>query len=81
LRYLPAVGSAARFSGNNPTLTGFSPKSEVRILPRISGFTTPKHRKHKASGQAVVTIAGRDHYLGPWRSRISHVEYDRLIGE
>jgi hypothetical protein len=25
----------------------------------------PKYRKHKASGQAVVTLAGRDHYLGP----------------
>jgi integrase len=50
-------------------------------MPRIAGSTTPKYRKHKASGQAVVTIVGRDHYLGPWRSKASKVEYDRLIGE
>lgn len=24
----------------------------------------PKYRKHKATGQAVVTIGGRDHDLG-----------------
>jgi integrase len=50
-------------------------------MPRITGSLTPKYRKHKASGQAVVTIAGRDHYLGPWRSKASKVEYDRLVGE
>jgi hypothetical protein len=50
-------------------------------MPRIAGSVTPKYRKHKASGQAVVTIAGRDHYLGPWRSKASKIEYDRLIGE
>jgi len=49
-------------------------------MPRIV-HVTPKYRRHKASGQAVVTIAGRDHYLGPWRSKASRVEYDRLIGE
>ena len=41
----------------------------------------PKYRKHRASGQAVVIIAGRDHYLGPWRTKASKAEYDRLIGE
>lgn len=41
----------------------------------------PKYRKHRASGQAVVTIAGRDHYLGPHGTKASKVEYDRLIGE
>jgi integrase len=50
-------------------------------MPRIAGSVTPKYRHHKASGQAVVTIAGRDHYLGPFRSKASLVEYDRLIGE
>jgi catalase (peroxidase I) len=28
-----------------------------------------------------VTIQGRDFYLGPWKSKASYVEYDRLIGE
>jgi integrase len=41
----------------------------------------PKYCRHKASGQAVVTIAGHDHYLGPWKSKASHIEYDRLVGE
>jgi integrase len=41
----------------------------------------PKYRLHKASGQAIVTIAGRDTYLGPWKSKASRIEYDRLIGE
>ena len=27
---------------------------------------TPSYRLHKPSGQAVVTLDGRDHYLGPW---------------
>ena len=38
----------------------------------------PKYRHHKGSGQAVVTIQGQDHYLGPWRSKASKLEYDRL---
>ena len=28
-----------------------------------------------------MVIAGQTHYLGPWRSKASKVEYDRLIGE
>jgi hypothetical protein len=40
-----------------------------------------KYRHHKASGQAVVTLTGIDHYLGPWRSQVSKIEYDRLTGE
>lgn len=43
--------------------------------------STPKYRLHRASGQAVVTIAGKDYYLGPWKSKASRVEYDRLVGE
>ena len=41
----------------------------------------PKYRKHKPSGQAVVTLDGHDFYLGPHGSKASHLEYDRLIGE
>ena len=28
----------------------------------------PSYRLHKASGQAVVTLSGRDDYLGPYGS-------------
>jgi integrase len=41
----------------------------------------PKYRKHKGSGQAVVTIGGVDHYLGPHGSKASRIQYDRLVGE
>jgi integrase len=41
----------------------------------------PRYRKHKASGHAVVTIQGKDFYLGRWQSRASRDEYDRLIAE
>lgn len=41
----------------------------------------PKYRKHRASGQAIVTLNGQDHYLGPHGTRASHLAYDRLILE
>jgi hypothetical protein len=49
-------------------------------MPRLTN-SVPKYRKHRASGQAIVTIAGRDHYLGLWRSKASKAEYERLVGE
>lgn len=42
---------------------------------------TPKYRHHRPSDQAVVTLNGRDFYLGPYKSRASRLEYDRLIAE
>ena len=51
-------------------------------MPRpVGSVSTPSYRRHKRSGQAVVTIGGTDHYLGPWKSKASRTEYDRLIGE
>ena len=47
-------------------------------MPRSAGVSTPKYRKHRASGQAVVNIGGVDHYLGPHGTRASRLEYDRL---
>jgi integrase len=41
----------------------------------------PSYRHHKPSGQAVVTLGGKDHYLGRHGSAESRAEYDRLIGE
>lgn len=49
-------------------------------MPRRTN-SLPKYRKHKASGQAVVTIHGQDHYLGPHGTKASKREYDRLVGE
>ncbi len=49
-------------------------------MPRLTS-SVPKYRLHRASGQAVVTISGHDVYLGPWRSKASRLEYDRLVAE
>jgi integrase len=42
---------------------------------------TPSYCLHRASGQAVVRIDGKDHYLGKHGTPESHAEYDRLIAE
>lgn len=41
----------------------------------------PAYRRHKPTGRAVVTINGRDYYLGKWDTAASRAEYDRLIAE
>jgi len=41
----------------------------------------PKYRKHRRSGQAIVTLSGVDHYLGPHGTKVSKQLYDRLIAE
>jgi hypothetical protein len=41
----------------------------------------PSYRLHKARNCAVVTINGKNHYLGPYDSPESHEEYARLIAE
>jgi hypothetical protein len=49
-------------------------------MPKLTK-SIPKYRKHRASDQAVVTIWGVDHYLGPFGTKVSRDEYDRLIAE
>ena len=49
-------------------------------MSTLSRFA-PKYCKHKASGQAVVSLNGKDHYLGPHGTAVSKREYDRLVGE
>ncbi len=41
----------------------------------------PSYRLHRPSGQAVVTLSGKDLYLGPHGSETSRAEYDRLVME
>jgi integrase len=53
----------------------------------MSALRTPSLRRHKPSAQAVVTLNGRDHYLGPWPPTLrkpppsAREAYDRLIVE
>jgi len=42
---------------------------------------TPSYRLHKPSGQAVVTLAGKDSYLGKHGSPESRERYHRLLAE
>jgi hypothetical protein len=42
---------------------------------------TPTCRLNKATGQAVVTLGGRDVYLGKHGSPESRAEYDRVVAE
>jgi hypothetical protein len=50
-------------------------------MPKPITSRVPSYRRHKPTGQAVVTINGRDLYLGKWNSAASKDEYDRLIAE
>jgi integrase len=53
----------------------------------MSALRTPSLRRHKPSAQAVVTLNGKDHYLGPWPATLrkpppsAREAYDRLIAE
>lgn len=48
-------------------------------MPKLTK-SYPKYRKH-SSGNARVTISGRDYLLGPWNSKTSIREYDRIVAE
>jgi integrase len=41
----------------------------------------PSYRRHKPSGQAVVTLDGIDHYLGAWNTKASTDKYDRIVSQ
>ena len=45
----------------------------------VPSFRTPQYRLHKPSGQAVVTLNGRDIYLGKFGTSASRAECDRLV--
>ncbi len=49
-------------------------------MPKLTQ-SVPKYRLHRQSGQAITTINGRDHLLGPHGTKASKLQYDRLITE
>jgi integrase len=49
-------------------------------MPKLVN-SVPKYRLHRASRQAVVTLNGRDVYLGPHGTKASRLEYDRVVAE
>ncbi len=54
-------------------------------MPKLRPGQAPSLRRHKSSGLAVVTLSGRDHYLGPWPEGQKQPppdvvrQYDRLV--
>src|SRR3954453_22272008 len=48
-------------------------------MPRLKKGALPSYRRHKARGLAVVTIDGRDYYLGPHGTPASKQKYVALI--
>ena len=45
------------------------------------GRAVPKYRLHKTSGKAVVSINGKDFYLGKHGTTASHQRYKELIAD
>jgi integrase len=50
-------------------------------VARLKSGSVPSYRYHKARNCAVVTLDGKDHYLGPYQSLDSVSRYDRLVAE
>jgi hypothetical protein len=50
-------------------------------MPRTSPEFAPTYRKHKSTDQAVVTLDGKDRYLGRYGAAESKAEYRLLFGE
>jgi len=50
-------------------------------MPKLKSDRVPSYRKHKQSGQAIVTLSGKDHLLGKHGTVESRAKYDRLIAE
>jgi len=79
-RALPAEGrQSLRETTGYPVVesgtTGFL-FFERFAMPRTKAGTVPKLQHHEATGQARVTIAGRDYYCGRWGSKESIAKYD-----
>ena len=47
----------------------------------MSSKRTPSYRLHRQSGRAVVTLNGRDIYLGKYGSAASKKKYKQLLAE
>ena len=50
-------------------------------MPKLSENQVPAYCRHRASGQAVVTMDGQDIYLGRYGTAASRQKYNRLIAE
>src|SRR5688500_2360381 len=52
-----------------------------RPMPKLKENQMPSYRLHKQSGQAIVTLSGKDHLLGTYGTAASKAEYKRVTAE
>jgi len=50
-------------------------------MPRLGPDRLPKLRCHKRSGQAVVSLSGKDHYLGRFGTPAATERYEELVAQ
>jgi len=50
-------------------------------MPRTRPDFVPGYRRQKSTGQGIVTLNGKDHYLGRYGTAASKAEYDKLVAE
>jgi hypothetical protein len=50
-------------------------------MPKLKENEVPSYRLHKQSGQAIITLSGKDALLGRHGTKDSRAKYDRLIAE
>lgn len=62
-------------------LEEFESTGKVTKLSRSITSDGPQYRLHKASGNAVVTLGGKDYYLGKFGSAKSRTEFYRIKAE
>ena len=48
-------------------------------MPKLSNVQVPSYRLHKQSGEAIVTLSGRDVLLGHHGSPESYEKYNRVV--
>ena len=51
------------------------------VFSASAALRIPQLRRHRPSARAVVTLNGRDFYVGAWKTVDAKADYDRLIGE
>lgn len=56
-------------------------KPQIRRKRSVGSQKAPSYRRHRATGRAVVTLNGRDHYLGEHGTAVSRAAYDELIAK
>jgi integrase len=76
LAYSPCTGRSGQRTPGKPVVYWIGDRAVSKPSAR-----TPKYRLHKPTNLAVVTLGGRDLYLGRHGTAESRAEYARLLGE